>query len=245
MVDAETTRNSTEAPDIISMTGVSFAWPGERSFRLTIDDFALKQGTRTLLLGPSGSGKSTLLSLLCGITQPDRGTIELLGTDLTTLSSAARDRFRANHIGIIFQMFNLLPYGSALDNVLLPLSFAAGRRDRVRKAGAEDQEAKRLLAALGIEGELLSGGTAQLSVGQQQRVAAARALIGAPEIIVADEPTSALDTAREDAFLNLLFDQIDAASSTLIMVSHDESLAPRFDQALNLTDLIAKEVPAA
>ncbi|MEM8645829.1 MAG: ABC transporter ATP-binding protein [Pseudomonadota bacterium] len=227
------------------MTGVSFAWPGERSFRLTIDDFSLKQGTRTLLLGPSGSGKSTLLSLLCGITQPDRGTIELLGTKLSTLSSAARDRFRADHIGIIFQMFNLLPYGSALDNVLLPLSFAAGRRDRVRKGGREEDVAKGLLATLGIDGELLSGGTAQLSVGQQQRVAAARALIGAPEIIVADEPTSALDAAREDAFLDLLFAQIEEAGSTLIMVSHDESLAPRFDQALNLTDLISKEVPAA
>ncbi|MEM1200928.1 MAG: ATP-binding cassette domain-containing protein, partial [Pseudomonadota bacterium] len=158
---------------------------------------------------------------------------------------AARDRFRADHIGIIFQMFNLLPYGSALDNVLLPLSFAAGRRDRVRKGGREEDVAKGLLATLGIDGELLSGGTAQLSVGQQQRVAAARALIGAPEIIVADEPTSALDAAREDAFLDLLFAQIEEAGSTLIMVSHDESLAPRFDQALNLTDLISKEVPAA
>ncbi|MEM8689548.1 MAG: ATP-binding cassette domain-containing protein [Pseudomonadota bacterium] len=245
MVDAETALNTAETPDIISMTGVSFAWPGERSFRLTIDDFTLKRGTRTLLLGPSGSGKSTLLSLLCGITQPDRGTITLLGTDLTTLSSAARDRFRAEHIGIIFQMFNLLPYGTALDNVLLPLSFAAGRRDRIRKGGSEDEAATQILGALGIDGELLSGGTAQLSVGQQQRVAAARALIGAPEIIVADEPTSALDTEREDAFLGLLFDQIKAAGSTLIMVSHDESLAPRFDQALNLTDLISKEAPAA
>ena len=245
MVDAEIALNDTKAPDIIAMTGVSFAWPGERSFRLTIDEFSLRQGTRTLLLGPSGSGKSTLLSLLCGITQPDRGSIELLGADLTALSSAARDRFRAEHIGIIFQMFNLLPYGSALDNVLLPLSFAAGRRARVRGRGNEREAAEKLLRALGIEGELLSGSTAQLSVGQQQRVAAARALIGAPEIIVAAEPPSALDSAREDAFLSLLFDQVEAAGSTLIMVSHDKSLAPRFDQALDLTDLISREGPTS
>ena len=227
------------------MTGVSFAWPGERSFRITIDAFSLRQGTRTLLLGPSGSGKSTLLSLICGITQPDRGSIELLGTDLAKLSSAARDKFRAEHIGIIFQMFNLLPYGSALDNVLLPLSFAGGRHKRVGGKPGEAGEATRLLCALGIDGELLAGSTAKLSVGQQQRVAAARALIGAPEIIVADEPTSALDSAREDAFLGLLFDQVAAAGSTLIMVSHDKSLAPRFDQTLELTDLISREEPGS
>lgn len=236
--DIETT---TAAPGIIRMAGVSFAWPGKRSFRISIDSFEIAKGSRTLLLGPSGSGKSTLLSLLCGIAQPDRGTIELLGTDITKLSNAARDKFRAEHIGIIFQMFNLLPYGSATDNVLLPLSFAAGRKARVLEEGGEIAQAERLLGSLGIDGDLLSGSAAQLSVGQQQRVAAARALIGAPEIIIADEPTSALDKGREDNFLKLLFDQVETAGSTLIMVSHDQELASRFDQVLQLTDIIVPE----
>ena len=241
MVVAQNIQSSDPAPGIIKMSGVSFAWPGERSFRISIDAFSLEKGTRTLLLGPSGSGKSTLLSLLCGIAQPDHGVIELIGTDITQLSSAARDRFRAEHIGIIFQMFNLLPYGSAVDNVLLPLSFAAGRRARVRTSGSDRAEAQRLLTALGIDGDLLKGSAAQLSVGQQQRVAAARALIGAPEIIVADEPTSALDRDREDAFLKLLFAQAETAGSTLIMVSHDQTLADRFDQVLDLSDIITAE----
>ena len=245
MVVTQNIQTNDPAPGIIKMAGVSFAWPGERSFRISIDSFEIEKGSRTLLLGPSGSGKSTLLSLLCGIAQPDRGTIELLGTDITKLANAPRDGFRAEHIGIIFQMFNLLPYGSAIDNVLLPLSFAAGRRSRVLEVGDETTQAQRLLAALGIEGDLLLGSAAQLSVGQQQRVAAARALIGAPEIIIADEPTSALDKGREDNFLKLLFDQAESAGSTLIMVSHDQDLASRFDQVLQLTDIVIPESAAA
>ncbi|MEM7425035.1 MAG: ABC transporter ATP-binding protein [Pseudomonadota bacterium] len=245
MVVTQNVQNGDPAPGIIQMSGVYFAWPGERSFRISVESFALEKGSRTLLLGPSGSGKSTLLSLLCGIAPPDRGSIRLLGTDITALSSAARDRFRADHIGIIFQMFNLLPYGSAVDNVLLPLSFAKERRERVSAAGGQRQEAERLLCGLGIEGDLLTGSASRLSVGQQQRVAAARALIGAPEIIIADEPTSALDRGREDAFLKLLFEQVEAAASTLIMVSHDESLSPRFDQVLQLADIVKREETAA
>lgn len=225
-------------PGILGMSGVSFTWPGSRGFNLTIDAFQLQSGSRTLLLGPSGSGKSTLLSLLSGIATPQQGRIELLGTNLCELGSAARDRFRADHIGVIFQMFNLLPYGTAVDNVILPLSFAAGRRARVKAAGSEQEEARRILNALGITDDLLQGPALELSVGQQQRVAAARALIGAPELVIADEPTSALDTAREERFLELLFAQMAEAKSTLIMVSHDEELASHFDQVLRLGDII-------
>lgn len=224
--------------DILALSGVSFTWPGSRSFCLAIDAFSLPSGSRTLLLGPSGSGKSTLLSLLSGIATPQQGRIELLGTNMCDLSNAARDRFRAEHIGVIFQMFNLLPYGTAVDNVVLPLSFAKARRDRVRASGGEVQEAKRLLNALGISDDLLQGPASQLSVGQQQRVAAARALIGAPELVIADEPTSALDKAREERFLELLFGQMEEAHSSLIMVSHDEALASHFDQVVRLDDII-------
>ena len=228
------------SPGIVKLSGVSFAWPGVRGFSILVDSFELPSGSRTLLLGPSGSGKSTLLSLLCGIATPQAGRVELLGTNLCDLSNAARDRFRAEHIGVIFQMFNLLPYGTAADNVILPLSFAQSRRNRVREAGTEQAEAERLLASLGITEDLLQGPASELSVGQQQRVAAARALIGAPELVIADEPTSALDPAREDRFLELLFAQMDEAGSTLIMVSHDEGLASRFDQVLRLDEIVTQ-----
>jgi putative ABC transport system ATP-binding protein len=190
-----------------------------------------------LLVGPSGSGKSTFLSLLCGILAPGGGRIEILGTDLGALSGPARDAFRAEHFGIIFQMFNLLPYGTVIDNVVLPLAFARARRDRVTLGSTGETAARNLLERLGLEPELGGRAAATLSVGQQQRVAAARALIGAPEIIVADEPTSALDRDRQAAFLDVLFTQVKEVGGTLIMVSHDQGLAPRFDRVVRLEDI--------
>ncbi|WP_088346839.1 MULTISPECIES: ABC transporter ATP-binding protein [Rhodomicrobium] len=226
------------APDIVTMSGVRFAWPRRDDFRLAIDDFKLTEGERLLLIGPSGSGKSTFLSLLAGIVTPQAGKIDILGTDIARLRGGARDRFRAEHFGIIFQMFNLLPYGSVLDNVLLPLSFSAERRKRASAGGTAESEAGRLLGKLGIAPSLIGGASAaSLSVGQQQRVAAARALIGAPQIIIADEPTSALDRNRQQAFLDLLFEVVAEAGATLIMVSHDESLAPRFSRVVPLGEI--------
>ena len=110
-----------EAPGIVRLSDIRFAWPGKGAFSLAVKDFALPARQRILLIGPSGSGKSTFLSLLCGILAPQSGRIEILGQDLTKLGAAARDACRAEHFGIIFQMFNLLPYGSVIDNVLLPL----------------------------------------------------------------------------------------------------------------------------
>jgi putative ABC transport system ATP-binding protein len=221
------------------MCGVHFAWPGPRAFTLAVERFTVGRGETLLLTGPSGSGKSTLLSLLCGVVSPSEGSIGILGTDLTRLSAVARDRFRAEHFGIIFQMFNLLPYLSILDNVLLPLSFARGRRQRVVENGRTvEAEARRLLANLGLDADAFAGQpAAALSVGQQQRVAAARALIGAPEIVVADEPTSALDRSRQQEFLDLLFQDVGEAGAALIMVSHDETLAARFDRVLALDEI--------
>lgn len=223
--------------NIVAMSGVRFTWPGAKTFTLTIDDFSLAKGSRVLLLGPSGSGKSTFLSLLCGIVAPQAGRIETFDTDLGALTGGERDRFRAEHFGIIFQMFNLLPYGSATVNVMLPLNFAAGRMKKAAQNGPASHEAARLLTRLGLSETEIAGRTAAtLSVGQQQRVAAARALIGRPEIIVADEPTSSLDRNRQAAFLDLLFAEAEAAGATLIMVSHDESLAPRFDSVRRLDE---------
>jgi putative ABC transport system ATP-binding protein len=225
-------------PDVVKMSGVRFAWPGPKAFSLAVEDFVLPARERLLLVGPSGSGKSTFLSLLAGVVKPSSGRLDVLGTDLTKLSNAARDRFRSEHFGIIFQMFNLLPYGSVVDNVVLPLSFAARRRARAAQTGSVTSEALRLLASLGLESSEHDGhSAANLSVGQQQRVAAARALIGRPELIVADEPTSALDRDRQDAFLDLLFAEVAAAGSALIMVSHEEELGSRFDRVLRLDEV--------
>lgn len=221
----------------ISLHQVSFTWPSSQHFSLNIDAFTLQKGERVLLLGQSGSGKSTLLSLLCGILAPQQGQIQVAGQDLATLSPSKRDRLRAEHIGVIFQQFNLLPYGSVADNILLPLTFAPNRRQRVAAKGSSIAEVKRLCQALQLPDEVLSSQAGELSVGQQQRVAVARALIGEPEIIIADEPTSALDQQSQQAFMELLMGQIEATQSSLLMVSHEPSLAKYFDRVVHLENL--------
>ena len=228
------------ASPALTLNDVGFRWPGRASFGLSVPGFWMEQGESVLLLGESGSGKSTLLSLICGIVTADTGRVGVGGTDLSTLRAGARDRFRAERIGVIFQQFNLLPYASVSDNILLPLRFAPERRKR-----AVRDEAATLCAALGLP-EGITGMTAgRLSVGQQQRVAVARALIGQPPLIVADEPTSALDAATQDTFLGLLFDRIAATGSSLLMVSHDERLGARFDRVVHLSDIAKTERLAA
>lgn len=197
----------------------------------------MQAGEKVLLLGQSGSGKSTLLSLFAGIISPQAGSIQVAGENLVDLTSSKRDRFRAEHIGVIFQQFNLLPYGSVADNILLPLSFAAQRRKRVITNGSLESEALRLCKALQLPEKILKAHVGELSVGQQQRVAVARALIGQPDIILADEPTSALDSNSQQAFMDLLMAQVTAANSSLLMVSHDPSLANYFDRVIQLEDL--------
>lgn len=224
---------------IISIRDLEFAWGSRGGFAIAVPHLEVGRGERVMLLGPSGSGKSTLLSLIAGVLAAQSGTLSVLGTDLTALSSAARDRFRAEHIGVIFQQFNLLPYGTILDNVVLPLSFAHDRRARtISASGTPREEARRLLAALGLGDIPAMRRASDLSIGQQQRVAVARALIGSPELMIADEPTSALDQETQGRFLDLLFGQIRETGSTLLMVSHDERLAPRFDRVIRLGDIV-------
>lgn len=224
-----------DAPSALAVEGVRFAWP-RSGFGLAIDAFGLAPGERVFLQGPSGSGKSTLLSLICGIVAPDAGTIEVMGAPFSALSAPRRDRLRAERFGIVFQMFNLLPYASPIDNVLLPLAFAPERAARVGREAKG--EARRLMAALGLpEAVIGAGRAASLSVGQQQRVAVARALIGSPALVVADEPTSALDADAREAFLTLLFEQTAAAGAALLMVSHDAALGARFDRGVALEDI--------
>ena len=226
------------AAALVRIEGLRFRWPGGDAPCLDIARFEMQAGERVFLHGPSGSGKSTLLGLLGGVLAPERGSIRLLGEDLTRLRPAARDRFRADHVGIIFQQFNLIPYLSALDNVLLPCRFSA-RRARLASTSAEScvGEAERLLDHLDLDNALRRRAAVQLSVGQQQRVAAARALIGGPEFVIADEPTSALDAARQAGFLDLLLRECDAAGAALLFVSHDLRLARAFDRTIPLTSL--------
>lgn len=226
----------------LALTDVEFAWPGRGGFSLSCPLFRVAPGESVLLLGASGSGKSTLLSLVCGIAAADSGRVQVGATDLGTLSAGARDRFRAEHIGVIFQQFNLLPYARVSDNILLPLRFAPARRKR---AGDALAEAGRLCAALNLPEGVLNQPAGRLSVGQQQRVAVARALIGQPPLIVADEPTSALDAKTQDSFLGLLFDQAAAAGSALLMVSHDARLGARFDRVVELSDIVSTQRAAA
>ena len=229
------TGNERENAAAISMCGVEFSWQGSPRFEMSIADLTILAGQTVFLLGASGSGKSTLLSLICGINQPSHGRIEIAGRDIVPMRGAARDRFRAEQIGVIFQMFNLLPYATALDNILLPLSFAPERR---RRCANGREEALRLAGALGLPAELVEHMQASaLSTGQQQRVAGARALIGQPQLIVADEPTSALDADAQTAFLDLLFKQVRQMGATLLLVSHDIRLAERFDRRIDIRDI--------
>jgi putative ABC transport system ATP-binding protein len=220
--------------EALLLRDVGFRWP-DGGFTLSVPALSVARGERVLLLGASGSGKSTLLSMICGINAPDKGEVIVDGTDIGAMRPAARDRFRAERIGVIFQMFNLLPHASALDNILLPLRFAPDRRGR---AGAARDAALALTRALGLPDSVVVRGTAgALSVGQQQRVAVARALIGSPPLIVADEPTSALDAGAQGAFLDLMFAQLAAAGANLLMVSHDDRIGARFDRVLDLSDI--------
>ena len=224
---------------LLDVEAIRYRWPGEAGFTLEVPRLTLGRGERLLLVGPSGSGKSTLLALIAGIVAPLEGQIRVLGEDIARLGASARDRFRAEHMGVVFQMFNLLPYGSAVDNVLLPLSFAPKRRARVGSQSAQESEAGRLLARLGLDASAVARRrAADLSVGQQQRVAAARALIGRPELMIADEPTSALDTDTRDQFLALVFGELTESGAGLLMVSHDAALAPRFDRVVRLADIL-------
>jgi putative ABC transport system ATP-binding protein len=227
-------------PDpLIRLETLRFGWPGQPVPLLQIDRLALARGERLFLHGASGSGKSTLLGLIAGVLAPQSGAIEVLGQNLNELGAAARDRFRADHFGIVFQQFNLIPYLSVIENVTLPCRFSAERRNKAAaRSGDTDDEAMRLLAHLDMaNAAVVDKPVTELSVGQQQRVAAARALIGAPEILIADEPTSSMDADRRAAFIELLFRECDEAGSTLLFVSHDRGLQSPFDRVIELGEL--------
>ena len=218
----------------IQARSLTFAYPGGENV-LDIDEFSVAPGEHVFLHGPSGSGKTTLLSLLTGILTPSSGSLEILGNDMLAMSRRKVDRFRGAHLGYIFQMFNLIPYLNVEQNIILPCQINTDRQERLQ--GRSLSEAARDLAEhLGIDA-LLHKQVGELSVGQQQRVAAARALMGSPEVVIADEPTSALDTDFREAFLKLLFKEAKQAKSTVVFVSHDRSLMPLFPRVVALGDI--------
>jgi len=229
---------------LIELSDLRFAWPGQPTL-LDIPHFQLQAGETLFLKGPSGSGKTTLLGLLGGVSQPQHGSVRLLGQDLGELGQGARDRFRVDHTGYIFQQFNLLPFLSVRENVELPCRFSASRAQRAsQRHGSIAQAAAALLSHLGLADPALQARRADtLSIGQQQRVAAARALIGQPELVIADEPTSALDADTRVSFLHLLFEECRSAGASLLFVSHDQSLATLFDRRLSLADLNRASMP--
>lgn len=227
-------------PDrIIRLAGLRFAWSEQQIPLLDIASLEVARGERLFVRGASGSGKSTLLGLIAGVITPQSGSIEVLGQSLVSISAAARDRFRADHFGIIFQQFNLIPYLSVIENVTLPCHFSEVRRYKaISRSGNADDEALRLLEHLDMsDPAVIHKPVTELSVGQQQRVAAARALIGSPEILVADEPTSSMDADRRTAFIELLFRECDETGSTLLFVSHDQGLQEPFERSIEIDRL--------
>ena len=193
-----------------------------------VEELNISAGEKVAIVGASGSGKTTLLNLLSGLVVADSGQIVIDGQDITTLSESGRDRFRANNIGYLFQNFHLLDGYSALENVELGMLFASG--------AVKSQRAAEQLTKLGL-GERLHHQPSELSIGQQARVALARATVNNPKIILADEPTGALDSASAREALDLLFEQSASHDSTLICVTHDKSVAANFDRILDMGQL--------
>ncbi len=221
---------------VVSLEALRFAWPGNPAPTISIDQWQLDAGEQVFVFGPSGCGKSTLLGLIGGVQLAQAGRVSVLQQDLSSMNGSTRDRFRVDHIGFIFQQFNLIPYLSAQENVLLPLRFSARRTQRIQETDIH-READRLLCALDVPPAQAAQPARLLSVGQQQRVAAARALIGRPELVIADEPTSSLDAERQQAFLQLLARECAASGASLLFVSHDRRLADGFHRVLDLPSI--------
>ena len=223
---------------IVKIESLRFQWSKNNNFKIFVPKLEVGRGKKVLFLGESGSGKTTLLSLICGFLEPLSGSISINDKIISDLTSTNKDAYRSDNIGIIFQQFNLLPYANVIDNIVLPLYFS---KQRSKKVENKINAAVNLCDQLRLPESILNQKASNLSVGQQQRVAVARALIGSPSIIVADEPTSSLDTEAQELFLDLMFDQISKNSSTLLMVSHDKSLTNYFDQVIDINEILVRE----
>ncbi|AFY00744.1 ABC transporter ATP-binding protein [Bdellovibrio bacteriovorus] len=221
--------------DLITIRDLSYTYEGQKNPTLHVPEFTVKKGEELFLYGPSGTGKTTLLEILAGVLRPTSGTVQILGRDFLKMSDSERDSFRAEHMGYVFQSFNLIPYLSVRENIELPLHLSPARKARL---GSVDTEMviRALCGNLGIS-ELLEKAVTELSVGQQQRVAVARALLGKPDLLLADEPTSALDADHREKFLKLLFELAELYGTTVVFVSHDRSIEKLFTRSISLESI--------
>ncbi|BCE00221.1 ABC transporter ATP-binding protein [Marinicellulosiphila megalodicopiae] len=215
---------------VIKIKNLCHIWPNQTQPVININQLEIQKGDTFFIQGASGSGKSTFLNILAGIISNQTSEVQLLNSNISQLSNKQRDQFRANHIGYIFQQFNLINYLTVLENVMLACQASNIRAARaIKKHGSIQSAAHFYLSQLNIDESLLHKQAMRLSVGQQQRVAAARALIGQPEIIIADEPTSSLDQQNVSTFIEVLISQCKKIQATLIFVSHDLTLKPHFN----------------
>ncbi len=220
---------------LVEIRDLQLVYPGGQTPVLQIPEFSILRGEELFLYGPSGQGKTSLLEVLSGVLRPTKGSVKVLGLDLVQMSDRERDAFRAEHLGYIFQSFNLIPYLSVQENIELPLHLSAARRARL---GSVDSTMviRGLCGSLGVA-DLLDKKVGALSVGQQQRVAVARALLGKPDLLLADEPTSALDSEHREKFLKLMFEICDLYATTVLFVSHDRSIESLFTRSVNLASI--------
>lgn len=220
---------------MINIQSLEFRYPGN-GFKLDIDAFDVSKGEKVAVIGPSGSGKTTLLNLVSGIIQPDRGEIHVADTHIERLSDAACRDFRINHIGFVFQDFELIDYLNVFDNIVHPY-----RISPTLKLTAEVRQRARELAERADIGDKLGRYAGELSQGEKQRVAICRALLPGPRLVFADEATGNLDPRNKGRILDLLFDSVDAYDATLLAVTHDHELLPRFDRVVDFLDFRGEE----
>jgi len=214
---------------MINICDLEFAYELE-GFALQVDSLSIEKGQRVAWTGPSGSGKTTLLQLVAGIVPPCRGRIQSCGVELTDLTDASRRDFRIANVGLVFQDFALLEYLNVLDNILLP--YRINRSLLLDKAVRS--RAEQLASELGL-GQLLLRRPKHLSHGERQRVAVCRALIADPQLVLADEPTANLDSDNAARVLDALDRHTSRSDATLVVVTHDEDVMPRFDRKIDVS----------
>jgi putative ABC transport system ATP-binding protein len=224
---------------MIFLSNIRFAYP-DAEFQLSIPELKIGERQTTAIAGPSGSGKTTLLALLAGILVPNHGSIQVGDVHVSSLPESDRRRWRLENTGLVFQDFELLPYLSVLDNILLPyrIGHSTALTDDLKV------RAREIAATVGLQ-KHINRPVTRLSQGERQRVAIARALLPEPQLLLADEPTGNLDPVNSELILDLLFDQVRQRQSTLIMVTHDHALLPRFDEVISFTDLLELTVSAS
>lgn len=209
---------------LLAVKNLQYQYPGERE--IDFPDFTVEKNHHTLIYGPSGAGKTTLLHLLSGLKTIQKGDIQILGTSIASLNAKALDRFREEHISIVFQKSFFISSLNVIENILLPSGFAANRNP--------SENALALLERFGIA-DKMNKNIGNLSAGEQQRVSIARAFLNHPEIVIADEPSSALDDKNCEKVMDLMMSVSRDFGSTFIVVSHDKRLKERFEQSIELT----------